>query len=279
MPSSRGGAFDLLRAMRPPHWIKNLLVFAPAFFSGRITDAETLADSAAVFAVFCAAASAMYLLNDVADARADSAHPLKKNRPLAAGRISAGHHIAAATILAAAALIAAAFIPPAAPFIAAYLILGAAYSFLLKKIPAVGELTIAAGLILRIVTAAAVVGTPVSPWVYPCVLTLSLYVVAGKRIFDSEAPTRRMETAFLLLGAAAFFSYAAYSVFMAQSRAPLPSLLSILPALAGLARYRAAVHRRPAAREHLAAAAADPLAALALAAWTLLLAWSVYAPR
>ncbi len=37
--------------------------------------------------LFTAAASAVYLINDARDAEADRAHPVKRNRPVAAGQV------------------------------------------------------------------------------------------------------------------------------------------------------------------------------------------------
>ena len=51
------------------------------------------------FALFCAASSALYLANDVADRASDVHHPLKRNRPIASGRLSPSIAIAASAVL------------------------------------------------------------------------------------------------------------------------------------------------------------------------------------
>ena len=80
---------DGLTLMRPWHACKNLLIFLPLFFHGGIFSApEKMAAAAIGFAAFSLSASAIYALNDCRDAPQDRQHPRKKNRPVAAGRIS-----------------------------------------------------------------------------------------------------------------------------------------------------------------------------------------------
>ena len=58
---------DLLRAMRPNQWIKNVFVLAPLVFAQKLTDATALGSEVAAFAIFCALSSSVYLLNDIRD--------------------------------------------------------------------------------------------------------------------------------------------------------------------------------------------------------------------
>ena len=55
----------LLEAMRPKQWSKNVFVLAGVVFAGRLFDPGSLLRVLAVFALFCAAASSVYLANDV----------------------------------------------------------------------------------------------------------------------------------------------------------------------------------------------------------------------
>ena len=80
----------LLVSLRPEQWTKNLLVFAGVLFGGRLTDRDAVASAVATFLVFCALSGAVYLFNDIADRAADQNHPLKRGRPLAAGRLAVG---------------------------------------------------------------------------------------------------------------------------------------------------------------------------------------------
>ncbi|MGH3827732.1 MAG: UbiA family prenyltransferase, partial [Pseudonocardiaceae bacterium] len=75
----------LLRTMRPRQWVKNVLVLAAPFAGGTIFQLPVLAAVGIAFVVFSLAASGVYLVNDVQDVEADRAHPIKRNRPIAAG--------------------------------------------------------------------------------------------------------------------------------------------------------------------------------------------------
>ncbi len=74
--------------MRPTQWIKNGFVLMPLIFSGRLFVMEDVTKAVGMCLAFCLASSATYILNDYMDMEQDRAHPLKKNRPLAAGLIS-----------------------------------------------------------------------------------------------------------------------------------------------------------------------------------------------
>ncbi|MHB1318318.1 MAG: UbiA family prenyltransferase, partial [Anaerolineae bacterium] len=78
---------NLLKAMRPKQWTKNVFVFAALVFDGRITDPAAIASSLLAFAIFCALSSAVYLINDLADMESDRQHPTKRYRPLASGAL------------------------------------------------------------------------------------------------------------------------------------------------------------------------------------------------
>ncbi len=75
----------LLRSLRPLHWTKNVLVFAPVVLAHRTGDAGALTATLLAFAAFCLAASGTYLINDVRDLEFDRAHPNKKHRVIASG--------------------------------------------------------------------------------------------------------------------------------------------------------------------------------------------------
>ena len=67
--------------MRPEQWLKNGFVLAPIVFSGLVHDPVAWARSLAAVVAFCAASSAVYLVNDVIDREADRAHPEKSGDP------------------------------------------------------------------------------------------------------------------------------------------------------------------------------------------------------
>ena len=80
--------YNLVRLARPDQWIKNVFVFAALVFSRKVTDPAAILDAVIGFVAFCLASSAVYLLNDLCDAEADRSHPVKRDRPIASGRLS-----------------------------------------------------------------------------------------------------------------------------------------------------------------------------------------------
>jgi hypothetical protein len=78
----------LLASLRPEQWTKNLLVLAGVVFGGRLLEPSAVIVAVAAFVIFCALSGAVYLFNDIADRQADQNHPLKRERPIASGRLS-----------------------------------------------------------------------------------------------------------------------------------------------------------------------------------------------
>jgi 4-hydroxybenzoate polyprenyltransferase len=62
---------DIWKTMRPNHWLKNVFILAPLFFSGSVTDIEKVELTALAFVAFCLMSSAVYFLNDVLDRERD----------------------------------------------------------------------------------------------------------------------------------------------------------------------------------------------------------------
>jgi 4-hydroxybenzoate polyprenyltransferase len=77
----------LIKAMRPKQWTKNAFVFAALVFDRKLFDLVSFMHVFAAFVLFCFLASSVYVLNDVMDADADRNHPVKKNRPIASGKL------------------------------------------------------------------------------------------------------------------------------------------------------------------------------------------------
>ena len=88
MQSGRLIFFELARAMRVHQWPKNLLVFLPALTSQEFDEPRLFLAALKAFLAFCAIASAVYLINDLADLEHDRQHKAKRHRPFAAGTLS-----------------------------------------------------------------------------------------------------------------------------------------------------------------------------------------------
>ena len=77
-----------LENLRPRQWTKNLLLFAGIIFARKLGHPECLWRAFAGAGIFCLASGVIYVFNDIADRELDRAHPHKKNRPIASGRLS-----------------------------------------------------------------------------------------------------------------------------------------------------------------------------------------------
>src|SRR5262249_47130923 len=153
-------------ALRPHQWVKNLLVFVPIVAAHTVYRGDVLLRSLVTFTVFCSAASAIYVLNDICDIEADRQHPRKRARPFASGELSIPSDLALASILIAAAIGGAVLGVSArlALLVAAYIVVTSAYSLRLKHQPVIDVFTLAGLYILRIVAGGAATDTPLSSW-------------------------------------------------------------------------------------------------------------------
>ena len=182
---------ELLRAVRPKQWIKNVFVFAALAFSERRlwTHPDKVLLVVGTFALFCMTAGAIYLINDVVDVEKDRAHPKKRHRPIAAGRLSPQVAVAAAIALLLLALPGAYLLdslngsdPGLLGVMLAYLLIqGLLYTYLLKHIVILDIFTIAAGFLLRAVAGAVVLDIDITPWLLMCIGLLALFLGIGKR--------------------------------------------------------------------------------------------------
>ena len=173
----------LLSAMRPKQWIKNFIVFTALVFDQQLFVLQPLAKTGAAFVLLCLAASAVYLINDLADLEQDRQHPVKRLRPLASGRLSPGSARTAAVLYAACALGFGLLLSPGfALIVASYMGLNLLYSFYLKHIPIIDVLVLASGFVLRVGAGVVLITVQrFSPWMYVCVTLLALFIGLGKR--------------------------------------------------------------------------------------------------
>ncbi len=173
-----------IRLLRPHHWIKNLLLFLPALFSGRLFERSILLACIYGFFAMCFISSVVYIINDVRDAEKDRLHPKKCKRPVASNAVSKNSAVIMAVALAVFAVITVLFLcksPVGLIVMTAYTILNIGYSLGLKELPLTDILILASGFVLRVVYGSAVSGIPVSGWMYLTVMSASIYLGLGKR--------------------------------------------------------------------------------------------------
>ena len=251
-----------LKALRVEQWTKNGVVMMAWFFSVADASQREIARgwgsflmALAMAASFSLVSSSFYLLNDVSDYEADRLHPMKRNRPIAAGSIT---RIAAVRV--ALVLFAFGFAYPALVVILdpsrttafatmlAYTVMQCLYTGFLKRIPYVDVATLAAGFVLRAVAGAAIIAAYISPWLLVCTFSLSMFLALCKRRNEMETSMESREvlrhyhpkvlaTLILIAGFAAFGEYLVYTI-----RSPMghrfPGLWTTSGfVLAGIVRY------------------------------------------
>lgn len=173
----------ILNLFRVHQWVKNLFVFLPAFFSGRLLEIPVFKESVGAFFLFSFTASIIYIINDYKDIEKDKLHPEKKHRPLASGTISKQTALLLLIPLAVLVVIGAYFFLniQAIVVLTAYFLMNLAYTFYLKSIPIVDVTIIALGFVFRVLFGGFVAAILVSKWALLLTFSLALILALGKR--------------------------------------------------------------------------------------------------
>ncbi len=175
--------YQIIRTARPRQWLKNLSIFAAPVLAGRLFIGDTFSLSVKAFIAFCAISSGAYFLNDIVDAPKDRLHPIKKNRPIASGKLS----IPLATVVSLA-LIAGSIIYSFlylddyfAMILVFYILLQLAYSFYFRNIIILDSLIVASGFVIRVFAGGFASRTSVSSWLALTTIGISMLLAFGKR--------------------------------------------------------------------------------------------------
>ena len=182
-PASAGKPAAVLRALRPVHWVKNLLVIVPLVLAHQISNRQKLFDVLLAVAAFCLGASAVYVLNDLIDREADRHHPRKRNRPFASGQLTAvtGMVMIVSLLAGAAGLAALTQRPRFIWMLGLYLALTTAYSLYLKTKLLVDVVLLAGLYTLRIIAGAVAADVPLTFWMLAFSMFLFLSLAFAKR--------------------------------------------------------------------------------------------------
>ncbi len=171
-----------VRALRPHQWLKNALVFLP-ILAAHVLTVQTITAAFLAFVAFSLTASSVYVLNDLLDLAADRAHPRKRSRPFASGRVPILHGLVMAPLLLISALvIALAFLPSLFLLVLfLYYVVTTLYSFVLKRLLVIDICALAGLYTLRVMAGAAATALPISPWMLGFSVFLFLSLAAIKR--------------------------------------------------------------------------------------------------
>jgi 4-hydroxybenzoate polyprenyltransferase/phosphoserine phosphatase len=164
--ADRAASFrEYLRALRPEHWLKNLLVFVPLSAAHLWLAPELVARTLVAFVAFCCCASAGYLINDLLDLQADRRHPQKRLRLFASGRLPLAYALVTAPVLGLVGLTLAGMLSALLlGIVLSYFALSLAYSLELKRVALLDILVLATLYTLRMVGGAAAISVWPSVW-------------------------------------------------------------------------------------------------------------------
>jgi len=199
--------------------------------------------------------SSIYIFNDILDVLNDRFHPFKKNRPIARGSLP----IPVALFVSIVGVFLALSLGYLQGFfffltILAYLFLQLIYSLWLRSMAVLDILLIASGFILRVYAGAFAIGVHMSAWFLLCVISLALFLAAGKRraelaVLTEKAPRTRkslmayspalLDAYLVMFANSAWLAYALFTFFFPPPLIAQPPLfLADLPlTLAGINKW------------------------------------------
>lgn len=178
---------DYIKLIRVKHWLKNALILLPIFFSINLFNTNLLIKCLIAILVFSLSSSIVYIINDLNDIEKDRNHPIKKNRPLASGRISKSNAVLIIYILSTITLALMIYLYVSTnnlliiliPVI--YIILNILYSISFKNIPILDVVILVSGFVLRLMYGGVATNVEVSKYLYLVIIFGSFYLGFGKR--------------------------------------------------------------------------------------------------
>jgi len=274
----------IIKAARPKQMIKNGLVLVPLFFtiniwydSGDIEGMTAIVSRAfAALGIFTLISAAVYFINDSVDVEKDRAHPRKRFRPIASGRISIPWAIGISIVLMvggmAAAIVAS---TPLAVAAGSYLAINIAYSLWIKNIVLLDVMAVASGFVIRAAAGSIAIdhavihpqGNPIqldltiSPWLYVVTMLGALFLALAKRRNElqnssensenqrsilSEYSIPLLDNLINIVATATLVAYTLYTFNTGVSEANVPgnnSMMLTIPFVAyGIFRYLYLIH-------------------------------------
>lgn len=181
----------LLQLLRFEHWTKNILLFAPLFFALQFTKPNFIITCVG-FLAFSLLASAVYIMNDLIDISEDQAHPVKRLRPIAAGRVTKFQAITVGLICIALAFGISVLLPWQFGInLITYGLVNIAYSLWLKKVVLLDVVLIGVGFVLRILAGSALIAVTTSHWIVLCIFFGAIFLGFTKRKYEIDLLTNR----------------------------------------------------------------------------------------
>ncbi len=171
-----------LRLMRVKHWIKNIFVFVPLFFSLKLFDLTSVLQSINAFIIFSLCSSLVYIINDICDRKKDQNHPRKKSRPIPNKDISITEAIKLILLLLVLLIVDIYYSNKlTVVYVGMYFFINLLYSFKLKQYPIIDVIIIACGFLLRVLVGGSAINVEISHWLILTICSLAMFLGFGKR--------------------------------------------------------------------------------------------------
>lgn len=178
---------NYIKLIRVKHWLKNGLIFLPVFFSLNFLKIPFLTNCILGFLAFSLISSVVYVMNDINDIEKDKLHPIKKERPLASGKVKVWEAKIIIGVLLVLSIILMFLLYQRTenilvfiiPFI--YLGINLLYSYGLKNIPIIDVVIIVTGFVLRVMYGGSIIDVEVSKYLYLMIIFGSFFLGFGKR--------------------------------------------------------------------------------------------------
>ena len=245
--------YQIIRTARPRQWLKNVSLFAAPLFAGALLNPDTLALSFKALVVFCGVSSAGYFINDLVDAPKDRIHPVKKNRPIASGKLSTKTALAIIIILITTLLTYSLYFIGSyfTVVVISYIVIQIVYSFYLRDVIILDAMVVASLFILRVFAGGLAAEVSVSSWLILTTIGLSLLLAFGKRrsektillkydITSTQNETRKtlkhypdslLDSMISMSSAFCIITYALFTFQISPDGFYNPALSSILPSI------------------------------------------------
>jgi decaprenyl-phosphate phosphoribosyltransferase len=244
-----------LNSRAPTSGLKTAL-FLRAYSSASSGAIAALQNVLLAFAAFCAASSAVYVLNDWLDRKLDAQHPTKRLRPFASGAVSAPLGLGLAGLLLVSSYGLAYGNRMLLALLGIYLLVNLAYSLRLKQVPVVDVFIIASGFILRLLAGTVAVGIAPSHWLLLTGMFVALFLGFAKRKAETfhaagsqravlaHYPPALLDTLMATTMTAALIAYSLFAISTESQARHGERLIYTVPLVVfGMLRYTYQTHR------------------------------------
>ena len=236
-----------LKSLRLLHWLKNVLILAPAVITHSLQIKDIDLFIFYIF-IFCLTASSVYCFNDLADLEKDKKNPEKSKRPYASGSISKLQILLLGLSFGCISVVLAYIFMPTESFvlIICYLVLNLLYSCLVKNLFLVDCFLLAAFYLIRILIGENLINVIYGKEVSVFFITFSISIFCGfafiKRLNNlqrnienninqeniySEPHIMTLKSLSLLFGISSIIIFFMYSLGPAQENYLHPEFLFI----------------------------------------------------